>query len=199
VDSSGKRSAEVVWDDNPSSSATGGGVSVVFPGRDVPDVAGNADPDTGYQVLVDGQAMVIGGTSAVAPLYLGLYLRLLELTGKPFDLVSVVAGNATVCFDVTSGTNGAYRAGPGRDETTGFGVVDGTLLLNVLKGSAPAPTPVPPPVPVPPPAPTPKPVLDPAETELLAAIDRYLKRPKLSQTGYLVTAFKAWKADKGVS
>ena len=136
------------WDD-ASNDATGGGVSVLFPGRDVPDVAGNADPDTGYMVLVDGEKEVFGGTSCVAPLYLGLYLRLLELTNQPFDFVSVVAGNATVCFDVTSGTNGAYRAGPGRDEVTGFGVVDGTLLLNVLKASTPPPV-TPPPVTPPP-------------------------------------------------
>lgn len=137
VDGSGRRAAEVTWDDNDTTSATGGGVSRLFPGRDVPDVAGNADPETGYRVLVDGESFVIGGTSAVAPLYLGLYLRLLELTGKPFDLVQAVAGNATCCFDVTSGDNGAYRAGPGRDETTGFGVVDGTLLLGVLQASGP--------------------------------------------------------------
>lgn len=145
--SAGARAAEVVWDDNASSSATGGGASKLFPGRDVPDVAGNADPDTGYRVLVDGDSMVIGGTSAVAPLYLGLYLRLVQLTGKPFDLVSVVAGNATVCFDVTSGDNGAFRAGPGRDETTGFGVVDGTRLLAALGAPVVTPPPVnPPPV-----------------------------------------------------
>src|SRR3954453_162840 len=124
VDASGARASEVTWNDNPTSSATGGGVSKLFPGRDVPDVAGNADPQTGYEVLVDGQSAVFGGTSAVAPLYLGLYLRLMELTGTPFDFVSVVAGNATVCFGVTSGNNGAFRPGPGRDEATGFGVVD---------------------------------------------------------------------------
>ena len=45
---------------------TGGG------GRGVPDVAANADPSTGYEVRVDGQSMVIGGTSAVAPLWAGL-------------------------------------------------------------------------------------------------------------------------------
>lgn len=137
VNASGARMAETVWDDNSRSSAGGGGVSTLFPGRDVPDVAGNADPQTGYKVTVDGESAIFGGTSAVAPLYLGLYLRLLELVGTPFDFVSVVAGNATVCYDVTSGTNGAYRAGPGRDEATGFGVVDGTLLLNVLKASMP--------------------------------------------------------------
>jgi kumamolisin len=142
VNAQGQRASEVVWDDNDTSSASGGGVSAFFPGRDVPDVAGNADPETGYQVLVDGESFVIGGTSVVAPLYLGLYLRLLELTGTPFDFVSTVAGNATVCFDVTSGGNGGFRAGPGRDEATGFGVVDGTRLLAVLQGAGITPPPV---------------------------------------------------------
>ena len=53
----GSRSAEVVWNDNPTSSATGGGLSTHFPGRQVPDIAG-ADPQTGYQVLVDGESFV---------------------------------------------------------------------------------------------------------------------------------------------
>jgi kumamolisin len=65
----GARTSEVVWNDNPTSSATGEGLSTHCPGRHVPDIAGNADPQTGYQVLVDGQSAVIGGTSAVAPLY----------------------------------------------------------------------------------------------------------------------------------
>lgn len=141
VNSAGQRAAEVVWDDDDASSAGGGGVSVLFPGRDVPDVAGNADPDSGYDVLVDGESFVIGGTSAVAPLMLGLYLRLRELHGAAFDLVATVAANATVCFDVTSGDNGAYRAGPGRDEATGFGVVDGTRLLAVLGSGGTTPPP----------------------------------------------------------
>lgn len=120
-------------------------MSAVFPGRDVPDIAGNADPETGYQVTVDGEDLVFGGTSAVAPLHLGLYLRELELAGgKAFNFVATVAANPTVCFDVTSGKNGGFRAGPGRDETTGFGVPDGTRLLTVLKGGGTVtPTPAP--------------------------------------------------------
>ncbi len=88
--SAGKITSEVTWNE-PDHGATGGGVSRVFPipsyqasahvpnqvdtgapGRGVPDVAGDADPLTGYRVRVDGQDMVIGGTSAVAPLYAGL-------------------------------------------------------------------------------------------------------------------------------
>lgn len=160
----GSRAAEVVWDDSDTSSATGGGVSKQFPGRDVPDVAGNADPDTGYEVTVDGGQYVIGGTSAVAPLYAGLALLLLEATsGAQFDLLKVIPANPSVCFDVTSGDNGAFRAGPGRDETTGFGVVDGGRLLAVLS-DAPAPpvTPPAPPIPPAPPVPPVPPVVPPA-------------------------------------
>src|SRR4029077_13888480 len=56
-------------------------------GRGVPDVAGNADPATGYQVLVDGQSTVVGGTSAVAPLWAALICRLAQATGKSFGLM----------------------------------------------------------------------------------------------------------------
>ena len=41
-------------------------------GRGVPDVAADADPNTGYEVRVDGSSVVVGGTSAVAPLWAGL-------------------------------------------------------------------------------------------------------------------------------
>jgi kumamolisin len=144
LDASGARAGEVVWDDNDTTSATGGGVSQHFPGRQVPDVAGNADPQTGYRVYVDGGQYVIGGTSAVAPLYAGLTLLLREaLGGRPADLMDTLLVNPGVCFDVTSGDNGAYRAGPGRDNTTGLGVVDGARLLAVLKAGTPPPPPPP--------------------------------------------------------
>jgi kumamolisin len=156
ITSAGARDAEVVWDDSDTTSATGGGVSKVFAGRQVPDVAGNADPDTGYEILVDGEAVVVGGTSAVAPLYLGLHALLWQIAGgKPFDFLQLVTANPTSCFDVTQGDNGGYRAGPGRDETTGLGVVEGNVLESALDGSTtqplpPTPTPAPTPTPVPP-------------------------------------------------
>ena len=43
-----------------------------FKGRGVPDVTGDGDPDTGYNILVDGQKVQEGGTSAVAPLWAAL-------------------------------------------------------------------------------------------------------------------------------
>jgi kumamolisin len=151
VNASGTRAAEVVWDDSDTQSATGGGVSKQFPGRQVPDIAGNADPDSGYQVSIDGQSMVIGGTSAVAPLMLGLHALLWELNGgKGFDFGALIASNPQAFFDVTQGDNGGYRAGPGRDDVTGLGVPDGQKLAAALLGvSAPSPTPTPAPTPPP--------------------------------------------------
>lgn len=137
----GQRAAEVVWDDNPTQSATGGGVSTVFPGRQVPDVAGNADPDSGYQIVVDGDSTVIGGTSAVAPLYAACHALMLQATGKRYDFLNSITTNPTVAFDVTSGNNGGYRAGPGRDNVSGLGVVDWGKLLAVLTSGTQIPAP----------------------------------------------------------
>lgn len=132
IDSRGRRASETVWDDNPYSSATGGGVSKYFPGRQVPDIAANADPDTGYKIMVDGESTVVGGTSAVAPLMLGLHALLWELNGgKGFDFLNLVS-KPGVCFDVTQGDNGGYRAKAGRDDVSGFGVPDGGKLAALL-------------------------------------------------------------------
>ena len=157
-------SSETVWNDGASGGATGGGVSDTFglpswqasagvpaqagaaagtaAGRGVPDVAGCADPATGYQVRVDGQSTVIGGTSAVAPLWAGLISRLVQSTGKPFGLLQpqlyagVTAGTVAPGFrDITSGSNGAYAAGPGWDACTGLGCPEGSSLLTTLGGA----------------------------------------------------------------
>jgi kumamolisin len=111
-------------------------------GRGVPDVAGNADPVTGYQVYSGGQAQVVGGTSAVAPLWSALVARLAQASGKRFGLLQplvyagVSPGSDVAGFrDITSGNNGAYAAGPGWDACTGLGVPDGTALLTRLQGS----------------------------------------------------------------
>lgn len=142
VSSDGSRTAETVWNDNPTQSATGGGVSKVFPGRSVPDVAGDADPDTGYEIVVAGQRQVIGGTSAVAPLYAAMTALLKQATGKAaVDFLNVVSTNPTVCYDVVQGNNGGYRAGPGRDSVSGFGVVDFGKLLAILTSGTQVPAP----------------------------------------------------------
>lgn len=189
-----ERATETVWDDNPTSSATGGGISKQFGGRDVPDIAGNADPDTGYEIMVDGGSYVIGGTSAVAPLMLGLHALLWELdSGKGFDMMNLIVTNPQSCFDVTVGNNGGFRAGPGRDEVTGFGVPDGGLLLAALKSG------IAPPVP---PTPTPAPPTSgvPVTDFPVAAVDGWLKRKHTYShaEAAAAAAIETWAAAHGI-
>ena len=146
--------AETVWNDGAQGGAGGGGISALFPvpayqqavalppsadagagpGRGVPDVAGNADPQSGYQVLVDGRSMVIGGTSAVAPLWAGLIARLNAALGHPVGFINPqLYAHAAACRDIVSGNNGAYQAGAGWDACTGLGSPNGTALLAALK------------------------------------------------------------------
>jgi kumamolisin len=146
---------EIVWNDNPNS-ATGGGVSDIFPlpqwqqgaqvppsandggqrGRGVPDIAGDAAPATGYRIRVDGHEYVIGGTSAVAPLWAGLIALLNQHLGHPVGYLNPLLygalANQGVCRDITTGNNGAYAARPGWDACTGWGVPDGAKLLQAL-------------------------------------------------------------------
>lgn len=150
--------SETVWNSGPSGGATGGGVSDVFEqpswqadagvpdrpgggtGRGVPDVAGDADPATGYQVLVDGQQQVIGGTSAVAPLWAALVCRLAQGTGRKLGQLQPTLYSATTGFrDITSGSNGDYSAGPGWDACTGLGVPVGSELLTLFSAQIAAP------------------------------------------------------------
>jgi kumamolisin len=157
----GAVTSETVWNDGSSGGSTGGGVSAQFPlpawqanagvpaapggtaGRGVPDVAGNADPETGYQVLIDGQQTVIGGTSAVAPLWAALAGRLAQSLGGRLGLVqtALYAGGAPGTAeaglrDITQGSNGAYSASPGWDACTGLGVPEGGVLLSRLSAAA---------------------------------------------------------------
>jgi len=155
----GAVSSETVWNNGVGAGATGGGVSRTFgmpswqaavgvpgigdrPGRGVPDVAAVADPQTGYRIRVDGRDLVIGGTSAVAPLWAALVARIVQATGRKLGLLqpalyrAASAGQPPPGFrDVTSGSNGAYSAGPGWDPCTGLGVPDGARLLAALQDS----------------------------------------------------------------
>jgi len=142
----GTISSETVWNDGAQGGATGGGYSAAFAcpawqtsatqnaqsGRGVPDVAGNADPDTGYYILVDGQQMVVGGTSAVAPLWAGLIALLNQTIQGRSGLInpSLYGINQSNCFrDITQGNNGAYSAAPGWDAATGLGSPVGIQLV----------------------------------------------------------------------
>jgi kumamolisin len=149
--------SETVWNEN-ANSATGGGVSASFPlpsyqnsahvppsanpgggsGRGVPDVSGDADPASGYIVRVDGQSFVIGGTSAVAPLYAGLIALINQKLGKPVGFLNpLIYGSLSgkgLFNDIATGNNGAYSASQGWDACTGWGSPNGSKLLSALSG-----------------------------------------------------------------
>jgi kumamolisin len=170
-DRSGQR-AETAWKtgdglrkDNGGS--TGGGRSVVFDapvwqsaitipstnpgaiaGRCVPDVAADADANTGYFVVVDGQAGPSGGTSASAPLWASLVARMNASLGKRVGYLTPLlfqapkgggpAIGAQAFNDITKGNNSTphvtgYQAGPGYDLVTGWGTPIGSKLLNLIK------------------------------------------------------------------
>jgi kumamolisin len=155
-------SDEEVWNDLPNGGATGGGVSETFPlptwqagahvppsvnpghfvGRGLPDVAGDADPYTGYQLEVDGADIVAGGTSAVAPLWAGLIACFNSTLTSNVGYVNPtlyqqVAAVAGAFHDITSGNNGAYQAGPGWNACTGWGSPNGAAILQALASASP--------------------------------------------------------------
>ncbi|MBV8116117.1 MAG: S8/S53 family peptidase [Silvibacterium sp.] len=149
--SGGKLQNEVVWNDGAQGGATGGGVSSYFGlptwqkhagvpphsgkqgGRGVPDVAGDASPTSGYQVLVDGQKAVIGGTSAVAPMWAGLIALINQQTGKTAGLINPFLYGAPKAFrDITQGNNGAFSAKAGWDACTGMGSPNGTAVADAV-------------------------------------------------------------------
>ena len=153
-----KITSEVVWNElSAQEGATGGGVSSVFAlpswqakagvpkstvaagGRGVPDVAGDADPSTGYTIRVDGQTSVIGGTSAVAPLWAGLIALANAQNKKAAGFVNPTlygAGAKAAFHDITSGNNGSFNAGAGWDACTGLGSPIGTKVIQVLGASS---------------------------------------------------------------
>jgi kumamolisin len=135
--------AETVWNNDPNPAATngegtGGGYSTIFPaqsfqigapappahgrhklGRMVPDVSADADPNTGYVIWVHGkQISGMGGTSAVAPLYAGLFAAM----GIKLGFVTPKLWQNQTCFnDIVTGGNGFYRAAKGPDPCSGIG------------------------------------------------------------------------------
>jgi len=156
TDASGAIATETVWNEKANGSgATGGGISSINPkppgqhalpikGRGVPDIAGDADPLTGYRILVPSgnggkpATELIGGTSAVAPLYAALAARLEQQLGRPLGdfQKAIYDAPADAFHDITHGNNGAFAAGPGWDAVTGRGSIDGTKLLHSLQGAA---------------------------------------------------------------
>jgi kumamolisin len=147
-----------------SGGSSGGGVSAVWPipsyqvgitgqagqtsqtMRNIPDVALNADPASGYAVREGGTWWTVGGTSAAAPLWAAFTAQLNQaslaagstILGFPNPTLYQLAGSASTYStnfnDVTSGDNGFYTAGVGYDNTTGWGSFKGASLINSLSG-----------------------------------------------------------------
>jgi subtilase family serine protease len=146
--------SEVVWNDGANGGASGGGISSFFPTpswqagkkviqndgtsialtkRGVPDVAGDADPATGYNVRVDGTDTVVGGTSAVAPLWAGLIARINQTTGTPMGYLNPHLYNKPQALrDITRGSNGEFEASMGWDACTGLGSPNGPVLRSAV-------------------------------------------------------------------
>jgi len=131
-----KINSEITWSNG------GGGYSSFFTkpfyqnnivkksNRGVPDVAGNADPNSGYIIYINGTYHVLGGTSAVSPLYSGLTALLNQsLSSNSTFLNNYIYPNAnTFCSDIKSGSNGEYKATIGWDPCTGNGRIRGETI-----------------------------------------------------------------------
>ena len=153
----GQIGSESVWNDGANGGAGGGGVSVFFARpawqdgliaastkgsngplqmRGVPDVCGDADPNSGYDVRVDGNDVVIGGTSAVAPLWAGLIARLNSNSSSSMGYINPrLYKNPSALRDVKQGNNGDFSAAPGWDACTGLGSPNGPALSAALIGN----------------------------------------------------------------
>ncbi|MDB5398559.1 MAG: Peptidase propeptide [Rhodopila sp.] len=147
--------AESVWNDGGQGGSGGGGVSGFFPvpawqdglhatrtsgggaalsNRGVPDVSGDADPETGYNVRIDGTNTVIGGTSAVAPLWAGLIARINANNGGASAgfINPRLYASLDALRDITNGNNGDFAATVGWDACTGLGSPDGVKVAASL-------------------------------------------------------------------
>lgn len=153
---------ETGWTDTDNNGASGGGISQIFAappyqagielpvkagyhaGRGVPDVALNADPDTGYAVFFQGAWTVVGGTSCSSPIWAAL---LAQIAGKAASLSQEVLGyvnpalydlGPTPAFrPITSGNNSyggvvGYECTPGWNAVTGWGSPYGKKLEDGL-------------------------------------------------------------------
>jgi subtilase family serine protease len=152
--------SEVVW--NSNGGASGGGVSSIWtlPSwqasvanvasklmRNVPDVALNADPNTGFAIYTSGQWQVIAGTSAAAPLWAG-FTAIVNQKRKENGLQALGFANPTIYsmgndvsygthfHDVNVGNNNYYTAELGYDNATGWGSFQGSNLLAALSQGA---------------------------------------------------------------
>ncbi len=145
--STGTWSSETVWACSSSSNCandggTGGGPSTTESApswqtasgvlgsstkRGVPDIAFDANPESGATPIIDGTAQQYGGTSLATPIFVGFWARIQSAHSNSLVFPATAlyqygaANESTVFHDVTSGSNGGYSAKSGWDYTTGFG------------------------------------------------------------------------------
>ena len=165
---SGLNFTEHVWNDNDDNWITGGGISDIFcapnyslpiwqnwanlpgsandghKGRGIPDIAGNADGASGYELFLNGQNIgAVGGTSAAAPLYAALAALLNAGLGEPVGYINPNLYEVPYAYafrDINDGISNArggapgYKSGPGWDGCTGLGGVNGGALQTSLLG-----------------------------------------------------------------
>jgi pseudomonalisin len=101
--------------------------------RGVPDVSLDADPESGYQVVVSGAVQTIGGTSASAPSWQGIWARVQGAHSGGVGFAGPVLYGvepAAAFHDITIGANGLYLAHPGYDLVTGLGTPDIAKLIS---------------------------------------------------------------------
>jgi subtilase family serine protease len=101
--------------------------------RGVPDVSLDADPESGYEVIVSGTEQVIGGTSASTPSWQGIWARAQGAHGGTLGFagpVIYITEPASAFNDITLGANGLFTALPGWDYTTGRGTPNITAFVN---------------------------------------------------------------------
>jgi len=105
--------------------------------RGLPDIAADANSDTGMAFYFDGQWVQTGGTSASTPLWAGILAMTNQMAGHPLGFINPgiyklgISTNAQRDFrDITSGDNSVhqgniqvqgFQAGAGWDGVTGWG------------------------------------------------------------------------------
>lgn len=121
-------------------SSGGGGVSSYFAKpsyqsaligtkRQIPDIASDADPNTGVLYIVNGGYVVYGGTSVSSPTVAGFLASVNNIKWANPVFYSTQASNF---HDIVTGSNGGYTAKTGYDNITGLGSPKGNALATAL-------------------------------------------------------------------
>jgi kumamolisin len=153
----GEETSEVGWN-LPGEGATGGGVSVLFKvpsyqknvpnliarGRNVPDVAFDADYYTGEAFYFDGSFdNFVGGTSLSSPIFGAALTEINQLQNSRSGYFNVTlykawrangygSGSKLYFRDITQGSIPPYYAQPGYDQMSGIGALQANNFAALL-------------------------------------------------------------------